>query len=662
MRPASLFIVFVAAKAAILWDRPVDLSLWSTAAYLWQDAMVVVVFAAAAVSLDRLRPQSHIPAFVYWCLAAYAALNIPIARVLSTPLTMPMLRATSDTLADSILLYATWLNAALVLTALGMAAILPRVLSGLSVRALTAAIAAAALLVAIGPAAADRVDTIGLHRNAVVALVLSAFPRVDARAAGTEDWTAPFSALAAVESADLAHTPNAAGDKDTASANALQSLRGIARGRNVILVGLESTGAQYLRLYGAAEDLTPNLDRLAQSGVVFDHAYAVYPESIKGLFSVLCSTFPAFDTTPRMYEAAPCRSIAAELSARGYVTAMFHSGRFGYLGMESIIRGRGYHTLADAGDIGGQRESSFGVDEDATVARMLDWIDSHQRSRPFFLTYLPIAGHHPYETPAPGPYPTGEEIGRYRNALHYGDQALGRLMDGVHARGLDRDTVWIVIGDHGEAFGQHHGNYGHTFFLYDENVRVPFVISVPGALDGMRRSRSTVSLVDTAPSILDLLGLPVPEAHQGHSVLDARPRMALFFTDYSLGLVGLRDGRWKFIHELESGRSKLFDLESDPGEGADVSAGHISRVTEYVRRLRDWSASQKRNLTDPDRIPTRRTGIPRIRNHCVTLAYPTRPGASNGTESSTRCRRCRALRFAANHLRSRTPIPGPDRW
>ncbi len=93
------------------------------------------------------------------------------------------------------------------------------------------------------------------------------------------------------------------------------------------------------------------------------------------------------------------------LAEAGYRTAMFHSGRFGYLGMEAIIHNRGYQTLEDAGDIGGNHESSFGVDEPATVARMLAWIDALPSRQRFFLTYLPIAGHHPYETPERGPFP-----------------------------------------------------------------------------------------------------------------------------------------------------------------------------------------------------------------------------------------------------------------
>ena len=580
MRAASLLVVLLFAKAAVLWGRTIAWSWWTVIAYVWQDVLVALLFGVTAWAIATTRPRSRLPSVLYWTLAVYAAVNVPIGIVLSTPLTSRMLRATSGTLADSILLYATPRNVVLVLltlvTAAGLRwALWGRTLAGPTVWA-TAFVGAAT--VALGPTAGARVDTQGLHRNPVVALVTSALPIVDADASfDARVWTmSPFERQG---TDDLSH------------------LRGIAAGRNVVLVSLESTGAQYLRLYGGAHDLTPNLDRLAGSAVVFDHAYAVYPESIKGLFSLLCSTAPAFDTAPEIYERAPCRSIASVLGQAGYRTALFHSGRFGYLGMESIIRGRGFDTLRDAGDIGGNRESSFGVDEPATVASMLSWVDALPRDQRFFLAYMPIAGHHPYETPEPGPFPSHDEIGRYRNALHYGDQSLGALIEGIRARGLEHDTAWVILGDHGEALGQHEGNYGHTFFLYEENVRVPFLVAVPGAIDRQRRSGTTVSVVDAAPTILELLGEPVPPEHQGHSALGGRPRMALFFTDYSLGLVGLRDGRWKFVHELGSRRSKLFDLADDPGETRDLSPVHATRAATYERMLRGWTAAQKRYVT-----------------------------------------------------------------
>jgi arylsulfatase A-like enzyme len=190
-------------------------------------------------------------------------------------------------------------------------------------------------------------------------------------------------------------------------------------------------------------------------------------------------------------------------------------------------------------------------------------------------------------------------VDRYHNALHSADEALGQLLDGLRQRGLDRNTLVVILGDHGEAFGEHPGNIGHTLAVYEENVRVPLLFSAPGLSTSPVRVGRVASLVDVAPTVLDLLGIPAPSGWQGQSLLDRAPRVALFCTDYSLGLLGLRDGRWKLIHELESGRSTLYDLQDDPGEANDVSGSHPERAEAYREHLRRWAAAQKYRVTHP---------------------------------------------------------------
>src|SRR5262249_41774945 len=137
-----------------------------------------------------------------------------------------------------------------------------------------ALIVPALLAILPGPLAASRIDTIGLHRNAIVALVATALPRISSQYAG-DDWRAsPYGGP---------------------SARDLSRLRGAASGRNVVMISLESTAAEYLRPYGAAADPMPNLTGLANQAILFENTYAVYPESIKTLFSVLFSQYPAID-------------------------------------------------------------------------------------------------------------------------------------------------------------------------------------------------------------------------------------------------------------------------------------------------------------------------------------------------------------------------------
>ena len=576
MRAAGLFTGFVIAKLAVVPPHLWTTSGWAPIALLWQDALV----ALTCFAIERILGArgERLLTLAYWLLLTYVAINVPVGRALSTPLTWPMLRAAGGPLTDSLLVYLTWTNVLLMMLII-TTGLLPYALrrraQPLGPRAVVAIGSLAGLVAVLGPIATARSYAFGLDRNVVIALASSALPRVAAeRREG--DWRIP-----------PIGTP--------APAETLTRLNGLGGGANLIVVSLESTAAQYLGIYGATPDPMPNLTGLAGNAVVFDAAYAVYPESIKGLFSTLCSASLALATPVEVYGQTVCRSFASVLKDHGYRTGLFHSGRFGYLGMDAIVEHRGFDTLEDAGAIGGVRESSFGVDDRATVGRILEWIDSGSRDRPFLATYLPISGHHPYEAPR-GPFGSATEIERYRNALFDGDAALGALVNGIRARGLERKTLWILYGDHGEAFGQHIANFGHTFYVYDENVRVPFIIAAPGRLDGTTHISRVVSLMDTAPTVLDLAGIASPAAYRGRSMLRPEPGVALFFTDYSLHFAGLRDGSWKYVLEVGNERSELFDVRYDPGETSNLAAGQPERTARYREHVKHWIAAEKARI------------------------------------------------------------------
>src|SRR5579883_2764620 len=431
MKAASLFGVFLVAKVLILADRDVPCSLWTPLAFLWQDALMALLFGALDYAIRR-RPA--LGWGLYVLAALYTAVNVPVACLLSSPLTWPMLRAARGTLADSIAYYVTAANLLRIAVVLGATFVLPvtlrRLLGYIPMRWRFVGVAGVAICLPLGPLAMSYVSTHGLHRNVLSVLATTALPRIPALDLQGDWRTSPFGAR---RSEDLSR------------------FRGSATGRNIVLIHLESTAARYLAAYGADDDPMPNLTILSRRAIRFENAYAVYPETIKSFFTVHCSRYPALDTTAEMYEQIQVPALATLLPERGYRTGLFHSGRFGYLGMDSMLKNRGFETLEDAGDIGGEHDSSFGIDEPSTVRRMLRWIDERPTDQPFFLTYLPIAGHHPYATPDPGPFPDSDLRNRYRNALYYSDAALGQLIEGLRQRRLDFQTVFVILGDHGEA-------------------------------------------------------------------------------------------------------------------------------------------------------------------------------------------------------------------
>jgi lipoteichoic acid synthase len=560
------------AKVFALAGHDAALSLPSIAAYVWQDIAVALAFWAIDTAFQRAR-WLWIP---YAAIAAWVVINIPVIATLGSPLTPTMIRAAEAALGNSM---QSALSAPTVLKMCVVAAVAvagPRLLSGLprTVRQLT--VPAALLVAAAGAATTTSIDTNGLHRNALTALLLSATPRVGFTESGAS-------------TADFRSSPF--GER---RGEDLTQFRGRAKGFNVVMVALESTAARYLKPYGATDDPTPALTALARESIVFDAAYAAYPESVKGLFSVLCSMAPAVDVPAEAHARAPCDSFVTRLAQSGYRTGLFHAGRFTYLGMQEIIGVHRFDTREDAGAIGGHVESSFGVDEPAVVSRVLKWIDDGPRDRPFFVTYLPAAGHHPYASAADGPFPVNTSLSVYKNAIHEGDRALGTLFDGLRARGLFDRTLIVVFGDHGEAFDQHPGNRAHSLYIYDENVHVPLVIRLPRqpSASGTRIAR-VASVLDIGPTILNLTGATAQQGIQGSSLLEPRERMALFHADYDRAWLGLRDGCWKFLLEIDASRARLFDVCADPSETRDRSAEDPARSAAYRTRVTAWAASRR---------------------------------------------------------------------
>ncbi len=597
VRACAVLSALFVAKATLVGLRVLDRhgaalrSMWTPFVFTYQDVWLALVVLALDVTLVVLvdrgglrwpRVASALRIIFYVALAGWAAINVPVARVFGTPLTWTMLGAAGGALKDSILPYFSRSNLLGVLVVVAAAAVLPFQLSKLRTMRVPIVLGVfSGLALVLGPPGTRRLECFGLHRNATVTVVRSLWQR-----------RAHLDGIDGVDG-----SPKGAPIVPSGRALDLSHLGGAARGKNVVWVILESTGARYLKPYGADVDPMPNLTRLAEHAVIFDNAYAVHPESIKGLYSMLCSVAPAPHVEVEAYAAdkLPCTSIAARFAEAGYQTGFFHSGRFAYLGMTSVVENRGFARLDDAGKIGGKFESSFGVDDASTARRTLAFIDERKagdKFEKFFAVYSNISGHHPYTTPGEGARPFGEDddYHRYLSDLFRGDLALGILIEGLRTRGLLEDTLWVIHGDHGEAFFQHEGNFAHTLFVYEENVHVPLIIVVPGALERPVHAPQIASLVDLAPTMADLASLKASPEWQGGSLLAPTPRVARFFVDQAVWQDGLRDGDWKFITEIDSGRSRLFDVANDPDERVDVSASDPERVERYRAHLLAWQA------------------------------------------------------------------------
>jgi arylsulfatase A-like enzyme len=186
-----------------------------------------------------------------------------------------------------------------------------------------------------------------------------------------------------------------------------------------------------------------------------------------------------------------------------------------------------------------------------------------------------FAPHAPYAPP--DPYRTDFQSDPYAGEIAFVDAQLARLLHMLRQRGLWKQTVIVIAGDHGEALGDH-GEAEHGIFLYESVLRVPFIVRAPGVEP--RRVRSVVRLVDILPTVLELLDVPAP-ATDGVSALKTMTggAPAADLTAYAESLYpsrfgwaalrAVRDGRFKLI---AAPRPELYDLAADPGEQRNLHA------------------------------------------------------------------------------------------
>jgi tetratricopeptide (TPR) repeat protein len=214
-----------------------------------------------------------------------------------------------------------------------------------------------------------------------------------------------------------------------------------------------------------------------------------------------------------------------------------------------------------------------------------------ESAAPFFAWVHLYDPHTPYTAPEPFRSRHAQDIrGAYDAEIAWTDSLVGRLLDGLAARGaLDR-TVVVVVGDHGEALGDH-GEQTHGFFIYEETLRIPLLVAGPSVAP--RTVAAPVRIVDVMPTVLDLLAVPAPPAVQGRSLsplgrgetLDLVSLSETWYPRFHYGwseLTSIRDGRYKLIR---APRRELYDLERDPGERTDLAGREPARADAMERAL-----------------------------------------------------------------------------
>jgi len=347
--------------------------------------------------------------------------------------------------------------------------------------------------------------------------------------------------------------------------------------RNVVIVFLESTRARSTTAYEEDLNTTPFLAALAKESLLFERAYAVVPHTSKALVASLCGVPPPLDTqrTESEPDAIPAQCLPELLEDHGYRTAFFQSAE-NYERRSQLVENVGYEDFFWIGNMskeGYDKANYFGYEDDIMLKPSERWLQQND-DEPFLATYLTVTAHHNYVVPdtyGGRRFAEDDELNRYLNAVRYQDFFLHNLFDQYKKLGLYEETTFIVFGDHGEGFDEH-GLKQHDNTIYEEGLRIPFVIHQPGRWEEGTTVEPAVNELDVLPTVADLLGYAVHGGtYPGTSMLtppEDRTLMASCYHEHTC-LASIKDDE-KYIYHYGNKADEYFDLSVDPYERDNI--------------------------------------------------------------------------------------------
>jgi arylsulfatase len=443
---------------------------------------------------------------------------------------------------------------------------------------------------------------------------------------------------------------------------ALSALAGCGEERpNVLIVTVDSLRADHLGCYGYARDTSPAIDGLARQSMLFERAYAHAPFTAPAHASLLTGlevpshgvhwwdgqlageSEPLFERLAAAHWRTGAFYNHPSLAPTGIERGFQHvekrnwepwpptlagffawidasDSRFGaWIHLWDVHRPYGWRDYAEV-------ERSFGVEIDWEPARFAYGEGEFGalpepalgRGEEFYNLSAPERAARRFALGgAPRPLAARDYqalADRYDGGVRYADQAIGALVEGLGRRGLLEDTLLVLTADHGESLAERSACYfTHDPFLYDETLRVPLLLKLPGGAGG-RRIDGLARHIDVLPTVLELVGLPPRGDDQGLSLVPEihgrTPRARVLLAEtrarqakesdakapagaWIEERAALFDGRFKLIEDSSAGTAALYDLASDPGEVRDL-AGDPSGAVELERLRRELAELRRR--------------------------------------------------------------------
>ncbi|HSP96095.1 MAG TPA: sulfatase [Candidatus Dormibacteraeota bacterium] len=412
-----------------------------------------------------------------------------------------------------------------------------------------------------------------------------------------------------------------------------------AAGRpNVLLVSIDSLRADHVHAYGYERETTPQLDALARDGTLFRTVVSPTSWTLPAHMTLLTALPPERHgvVADGQRLTGDATFLAEVLWRAGYATAGFVSAPYldAVYGFSQGFDHYDDYTIAKRSF----DDSHRGQTSPPLLGIVSDWLRQWAaggRQRPFFAFVHMWDVHYDY-TPPP-PYDTmfdpdyrgsvtGEDyengtqvhpgmdprdlahvVALYDGEIRYTDHYLGLLLDQLRALGVLDQTIVVVTADHGDEFFEH-GRKGHKQALYDESILVPLIIRYPSRVPPAHVVPEQVRLMDVAPTIVALAGLP-PQADfgtadvGGYAARDLTPWLTApagaappalvaysdLVGDAPVPVASIRTPQLKLIQEQGRARNEeLYDLATDPGEHHNLLPGVVAAAPELRQELADW--------------------------------------------------------------------------
>ncbi|MEN8154175.1 MAG: sulfatase-like hydrolase/transferase [Acidobacteriota bacterium] len=380
------------------------------------------------------------------------------------------------------------------------------------------------------------------------------------------------------------------------------------KGMNVILITIDTIRADHVGVYKKSEkSFTPNIDKLANEGVLFEHCIAHAPLTLPSHVSILSGTYPLYHQVrdngsfivPEELKLISEVFKENDYSTSAFIAAFVLHSKWGI--------SQGFDKFSDDFDLSQFKNISLSDIEfraEKVFENAEKWIKENKKSKFFSWIHL-YDPHFPYSPPPP--FDSEFKDYPYKGEIAYTDYMLGKFIEFLKKENIFDNTIIIITGDHGEGLGDHEEEL-HGLFIYESTIHVPTLIRAPFnfPVDTYKR---TMEHVDLMPTILDISGISIPVTCQGRSLLSEmkgkEPEEGnisyteSFYPRFHYGWSELKAvylDNYKFIL---APKPELYDISKDKNESDNIYFKKFKRSKELKEMLNDFLTKYSENYISP---------------------------------------------------------------